>query len=87
MADARPQILVQLELTEGEQRFLLHLLTAVVQRMEEDGFAQRQPERARVAACLLLQLQNKMASRRITSEPVPSEPVPSPVTDTEGYEF
>jgi hypothetical protein len=62
MANAQPQILVQLELNEAEQRLLLSMLTSVVNGMERSGYAQKQPERFRVATCLLLQLQNKAAA-------------------------
>lgn len=70
MANAQPQILVQLELTEAEQVFLLNVLTVVVNGMERDGYAQKQPERFRAAACLLLQLQNKTAARSVHQEGV-----------------
>ncbi len=82
MANAQPQIVVQLELIEREWRFLMNVLIVIVNGMERDGYATKDPERFRTATALLLQLQNNVAGRRVKSEPVPS-----PVTDTEGYEF
>ena len=65
---------IVLELNDAEQVFLMNVLTVVVNCMERNGFAQKQPERFRTATCLLLQLQNKTAGRARPPAPPPNVP-------------